>query len=350
MAVLVHGRFQPFTRGHFALLEFARSINPEVYVLIGEGIYPEDNPFNLNLRIKQAKKFIPWAKIGYNKLIPKNFGGDWPKWLLWNLGKFYPNAKITKVVGGPDYNVSGWEKYGVDVVKTSKRFFGDKGAQYRKSKGFSVITNFGCGKNCFFCAWKNQNHKLKTEENKINWEYLDWCISKYKGYKISISGGGDPLFNIKKNLYALKKIAQTAEKHKKLVDLHTNENLLDKIETVKRLGFYQVVVSSHILSEVRKKELSELMKFCQVRVVMIYANQSMDYVEKWIKFYSFAQRITIRECRGIDTDFYKVKKELQYKFPQVYFLSDGDYNFYYMPDNKVYKSYEAEEEASEFRR
>jgi hypothetical protein len=329
-------------------VEFARCIDPDVYVLIGEGISAKDNPHILDLRLEQARRFIPWAKVGTNKLIPEEFKGDWPRWLLLNVNNIFPEARIDKVVAGPDYSLTGWEKYGVEVIKVPERFFKDSGTKYRKSKGFSIITNFGCSRECFFCAWKKQNHRLQNRKNEIDWGYLDWCIGNYQGYKISISGGGDPLFNLEKNLPILSRIVRIAERHRKLVDLHTNEDLLDKLEVIRSLRFYQVVISASEISEKRAIEIAKLAKFCQVRVVVVYTGQSTEWLKEWIKFYSFAERLTIRQCHGRYTDFDTIKRKLQSNFPKVHFLPDGNYNLYYMPDNKVYEDYEARKAAKDF--
>lgn len=184
----------------------------------------------------------------------------------------------------------------------------------------------------------------------IDWEYLDWCIKKFTGPKISISGGGDPLFELEKNYSVLEKITNLCKKYGRKADLHTNEKLLDKIDRIKTLGFNQVVVSTHEITETRKEELWRLKEILKVRAVVVYTNQGTDWVRQWTDFYSFVPRLTVRECRGFETDYIKIKSLLEAKLPKAKFLLDGDYNFYYMPDNKVYEDYEATKLAEEFLR
>ena len=191
---------------------------------------------------------------------------------------------------------------------------------------------------------------MKQKRQAIDWDYLNWCIGQFTGLKVSVSGGGDPLFNLEENLPTLKKIIAICNNHGRQVDLHTNEDLLDKLAVIESLGFHQVVVSTHTISEVRKEELERLLKFSHLRAVVVYVGQGVDWVRQWIKFYSFVPKLTVRECRGVVNDFDNIRKTLSSEFPNVCFLEDGEYNYYFMPDNLVYDDYEATTLAREFQR
>ena len=234
------------------------------------------------------------------------------------------------------------------TAQVRKEKSGPDGTLCCQERNFSVVTNFGCAKQCFFCAFAN--HRLKQERQAIDWDYLDWCIGKFTGPKVSISGGGDPLFELGKNLPTLERIVAICRNHGRQVDLHTNEDLLDKLATIESFGFHQVVVSTHTISEVRREELTRLLKFSRVRAVVVYIGQNSDWVRQWIQFYSFVPKLTVRECRGVVADFNRIRQTLQSEFPQVRFLADGDYNYYFMPDNLVYDDYEATRLAQEFQR
>jgi len=234
------------------------------------------------------------------------------------------------------------------IARVRKEKSGLDGTLCCQGRNFSVVTNFGCAKRCFFCAFAN--HRLKQERRAIDWDYLDWCIGRFTGPKVSVSGGGDPLFELGRNFSTLEKIVAICRNHSCQVDLHTNEDLLDKLATIESLGFHQVVVSTHTISEVRREELTRLLKFARVRAVVVYVGQSPDWVRQWIQFYSFVPKLTVRECRGVVADFNKIRQTLQSEFPQVRFLADGDYNYYFMPDNLVYDDYEATRLAQEFQR
>lgn len=206
-------------------------------------------------------------------------------------------------------------------------------------KNFSVVTNFGCKNKCFYCAFSC--HEFKKLYSQFDWPELERCIKMYKGEKIAISGGGDPLFELENNHLVLEEIVRLAKKHNKVVDIHTNENLLDKMDFLRDLGVNQMVVSTHSISNVRKKEFEILLDFCKVRAVLVYTGQEMQWLREWLKYYFFVPKLTIRECRGYNFDFNSISKTLTTEFPQLMLLPDGDYNYYYMPNNKVYDNYEA---------
>ena len=65
-----------------------------------------------------------------------------------------------------------------------------------ENRKISIITNFGCRANCWYCIWKD--HKLKNygvSYKSTDWEKLEEFLCKYKDKgKISLSGGGDCLY------------------------------------------------------------------------------------------------------------------------------------------------------------
>lgn len=218
-------------------------------------------------------------------------------------------------------------------------------------KTFSIITNFGCNKTCHFCIFKN--HRLKNNKNMINFKYLNTCFDKYAslgGAKISISGGGDPLYSIDEFYNVLMGISNLGKKKGLKVDIHTNESLLDKISYLKKMYLSQVVMSTHTIDSIRKKEAEKILEFSNVRLVLLYIDQSSSFIENWINFYQKFKRLTIRQCRGMQTNFEKIKDTYENKYPNVCFLKDGDYNYYLMPDNKVYDDYEATILSKEFKK
>ena len=66
-----------------------------------------------------------------------------------------------------------------------------------QNRGFTVITNFGCDCHCKYCITKHHPilQNAVTDKNKIDWEYLEKCISKSDAPTVNLSGGGDPFYN-----------------------------------------------------------------------------------------------------------------------------------------------------------
>ena len=89
-----------------------------------------------------------------------------------------------------------------------------------RSKYISVITNFGCHYSCPYCIVKNNNLQIprstieglnflkeETERNQCNW--------------VSLSGGGDPLWNFEGNAEWYKKFFDITSGKVK-IELHTS--------------------------------------------------------------------------------------------------------------------------------
>ena len=66
------------------------------------------------------------------------------------------------------------------------------------NRKISIITNFGCRANCWYCIWKG--HKLENVRPETDWNKLEQFLEeyKYKG-KVSLSGGGDCLYKYEEN-------------------------------------------------------------------------------------------------------------------------------------------------------
>ena len=87
----------------------------------------------------------------------------------------------------------------------------------------SIITNFGCQTNCWYCIWKN--HPLKNIQSEIDWEKLERFLLKYKDKgKVSVSGGGDCLYNY--TLYKesfWNKFISLCNKNNIKIDIHSRQ-------------------------------------------------------------------------------------------------------------------------------
>lgn len=71
-------------------------------------------------------------------------------------------------------------------------------------KYMSVITNFGCHYSCPYCIVKNNNLQIpKSTIDGLN--SLEEEIKKNQCNWVSISGGGDPLWNLENNIEWYKK-------------------------------------------------------------------------------------------------------------------------------------------------
>lgn len=203
----------------------------------------------------------------------------------------------------------------------------------------SIITNFGCNEGCDYCIWKNHKlSKCKTSITTTNWQDLKQAI---KGQpRISISGGGDPLFNLKNNLdwwerlYSIKSI----KTGKTIIDLHTakiaSKNFLERFKINKYVFHLKNPNDLHQINELM------LLPFNKLRIVLVadkkytehdYMMLAKELLPYNIQF-SIRQKVVNNEAIEIMTDF--LKKEISWKY-----IKQGDYNTYFMPNNKVYDKF-----------
>lgn len=64
------------------------------------------------------------------------------------------------------------------------------------NKILSILTNFGCHWGCRYCVYRENGINIPgTNINTFGWDELEEQLQIHKGELVSISGGGDPLYN-----------------------------------------------------------------------------------------------------------------------------------------------------------
>ena len=123
----------------------------------------------------------------------------------------------------------------------------------RRTQNRSVIVNFaddetqfGCRFKCKFCSWRDR----ATAAGDIypTYESLKQFLDGFLGYKVTISGGGDPLFKAEQNWTRLYQLVDWIHKLGFLAEVVTKEthlvrNTLNASPCVvaKRPGMWQTV-------------------------------------------------------------------------------------------------------------
>lgn len=200
----------------------------------------------------------------------------------------------------------------------------------------SIITNFGCDERCPYCIW--QQHFLSSSFTSVettDWPKLFQIIAKFSPSRISISGGGDPLFALEANIKWWQKLF--ANLPHVLFDLHTAK--IAPPNFARRFNKY--VFHAKDLAAFYDKA-NELLKLCvpQKRVVMVadssYTKQDYIQAAQYAKAQGFAfavrQKVENNKPLDIYTDFFR-------SCPDLFYIEHRDYNLYYMPDNQVYTNF-----------
>lgn len=198
----------------------------------------------------------------------------------------------------------------------------------------SVITNFGCRSNCWYCIWKD--HELENVNEPTDWIKLEKFITDNidKG-KVSVSGGRDCLYKFEEYFEWWERFFEITSKLNMLVDIHTREKYINDTFW---LGINRCVFSSdNLFNDINY--LGYLHKLTKIRVThLVTANTTFDMIEDYLDFQqSIDCQFTIKQLIGYSDD--GMYEEIRNKFPRIYHLDEGDYNIYYMPDNSIRKSF-----------
>ena len=202
------------------------------------------------------------------------------------------------------------------------------------SPNISVITNFGCRANCWYCIWKG--HELENIKGPTDWEKLENFLkdNKDKG-KVSVSGGGDCLYKYDTYQDWWKRFFELTSSLNMLVDVHTREKFYND-SFWKKIN--RCVFSSDWLKD-DIKYLRYLTKITKVRITHLVTTKTTEtLLEKYLKFQKDVKcQFTIKELVGF-SDWGKYK-QFRKKYPEIFHLDSGDYNIYYMPDNSIRDSF-----------
>jgi len=200
----------------------------------------------------------------------------------------------------------------------------------KENLNISIITNFGCQTNCWYCIW--ENHPLKDIQLNIDWNLMDKFFDTFKKDKVSISGGGDCLYNYEtyKDTFWDILFAKCKERNIK-VDVHSREKFYND-------AFWRNVNRCVLSSDIFEEDVdyfNYLIKFTKVRIVHVVTKNTTE--ENLIKYKNFSKinncQFTLKELVGYDDNgnYSRFKN----KFPELFYLDSGDYNIYYFPNNTI---------------
>lgn len=199
-----------------------------------------------------------------------------------------------------------------------------------KNTNISIITNFGCRTDCWYCIWKE--HPLKDVSLETDWDKLYDFLYEYRSKgKVSVSGGGDCLCKYKKHKEWWDSIFGLCDELNMKVDVHSREKFYNA-------EFWSKINRTVVSSDCPWDDvlyLDWLTKQTKLRIVhVVTANTTEDRIKAYLDFQkSYGCQFTIKKLVGHDDgDMYDKIREL---FPDIYCLDEGDYNIYYMPNNTV---------------
>jgi organic radical activating enzyme len=212
------------------------------------------------------------------------------------------------------------------------------------NKGFTIITNFGCGNNCSYCISKHHPilQNKKTNKNNLDWTYLEQCIKETNSPKVNLSGGGDPFFNYNNNIDFYERVYEICQKYNKLMDIHTrilpdNNDILNMFNKIALSIEFDDVNKIKYISTLINKYPKLNLRAIHVVNERMNVDDCLTYIET-IKSIGIKQ-VTFRQMFGNKRAYenYEVLKNQMPKQLGVLFLDDGEYHSYYFTtNNKLY--------------
>lgn len=208
-------------------------------------------------------------------------------------------------------------------------------------KYLSIITNFGCHHTCPYCIVKNNNlHIPKTTLDGLR--ELPKAIAEHKPNWISISGGGDPLFNIENNmdwydemLWRATPINIKTEMHTSYIEL--NEKAAEVCSLMDRVVYHVRDV----------KDISKVKKYDddQEQITRVVFVVTEDFTpEKIDKIVAEVKRCGIDELsfRQMVDDKYETTHYCEEYLKaghkkDWYYIEQNDYNLYYCENEVSYR-------------
>lgn len=198
------------------------------------------------------------------------------------------------------------------------------------STNISVITNWGCRANCWYCIWKN--HELKDIQLETDWVKLENFLTNNKEKaKVSVSGGGDCLYKHEEHSDWWNRFFEITNNLNMVVDVHSREKFYNK-------QFWQKINKCVFSSDILQNDIDYLLwlkDLTKIRIThVVTANTTFDIINDYLDLQErIGCQFTIKELVNYnDNDMYK---KIRAEYPRVFNLDSGDYNIYYMPDNSV---------------
>ena len=226
-----------------------------------------------------------------------------------------------------------------------------------QKKCLSIITQFGCHYACPYCVVTNNDINIpKTTLKSLS--RLHECLNQHPEFtELSISGGGDPLFNYDQHRDWYEKLYEIMSHHPQIrLKLHTSYvNLPDGFDTTKWVTIaYHVNLRSKLVAHDPNESLVEttgikyIKRFPGVnnRVVFVVEDEFtpslIDEVTKYVKSQSNIDQLSFRQL--IDDNFKPTFTSFDYlksghESRRWFYIHQDDYNIY-LVENRLVDAYQ----------
>ena len=197
----------------------------------------------------------------------------------------------------------------------------------KKQTYLSVITNFGCHWECPYCITKKTGIGIpQTSVHSL--DKFEEAINEVKPTIISVSGGGDPLYDFSNHKDFYQKLYEICDKKGLPIEMHTS---LTDVDT--GLCFCRVVYHLNFVSQIAKikRRMNE-----RVRVVFVvddsFDKKKIDDIYEAVKENGEIDELSYRQM--VDSNYNPTTTCEDYLSAyhrrRWFYITQGDYNTYYV--------------------
>lgn len=213
-------------------------------------------------------------------------------------------------------------------------------------KYLSIITNFGCHGKCPYCVVRENGIKVpKTTLDGL--DNLSKALKETGGNIISISGGGDPLYEYEKHVDWYRKLAKIIRQRGIPVEMHTS--YMTDESTFPFYDCKRVVYHLNTFEQLKhiRRTGSEI-----VRVVYVVTKDfTLEQIMNIAMFVADSKEIDELSFRQLVDKGYEVtdywQDVLRFGHKKLWwYIEQCDYNLYYV-ENKVYTKFSEIGESNE---
>lgn len=205
------------------------------------------------------------------------------------------------------------------------------------TKTLSIITNFGCHFTCPYCVVKNNSIDVPVTTNE-SLDKLKTAVEIVKPDKISVSGGGDPLYYYGLHIDYYDKLFNLCQEMSLPVEMHTS---------YKNASFPYWKCSKVVYHCMSVDDLSQIKRHGDevIRVVFVvdesFTPDKIDEIVTHVKNSSVISELSFRQMidKNYRTTDYCQDYLRQGHKKDWYYIEQNDYNIYFI-EGELYDRYE----------
>ena len=206
----------------------------------------------------------------------------------------------------------------------------------------SIMTNFSCHFGCSYCVYRENGINIpRTHVDTFGWTKLEEQLELHRGELVSVSGGGDPLYNYdteRENERFYSKLFILLEKYDCRLELHTS--IINKwfpYENCERVVFHFTMPNQ--IATLRWLDSKIDLRTPTIRVVYVvqehYTRHLINEITKEVNYNYDIEELSFRQMINKDgqTEYHCHDYLKEGHGKRWYYIEQSDYNEYFVQDH-----------------